>query len=298
MNIVIVGGGAIGLLTANYLLKSDHNVQLITRTSEQAEFISTNGILCENEDGIISNNVVATCYDSFECNKEDLIIVTVKQTQLSVFLSWAKQTINREVPLLFLQNGMGHIDRARAIFDNCLFSGVTTHGAIRISLNEVKHTGVGKILIGGDGEQRFVLSTLMSRDGNFPIHWSENIDMVMRKKLLVNVVVNPLTAIHEVKNGMLLTDRKLKVEAYDIFDEARNTLGFPKETWEEVVDVIRLTADNHSSMLVDRMANRKTEVDAITGYMLELASNIGRSCKKIQEIHKELKKLERKDENE
>jgi 2-dehydropantoate 2-reductase len=279
------------------LQEQGHDVQLVTRTSEQSDMINLNGVSCIRKNGVTAKRIPAIHFESFFAEKQNLIIVTTKQTHLPVFLEWAKHRFESHIPILFMQNGMGHIEHAKEVLANPLFFGVVTHGAFKNSLNEVKHTGIGHILVGGIDEHRYLLSPLWCKDSRFPIEWSDSMVTAMSKKLLMNAVINPLTAIHQVKNGSLLTNESLKIEAYEIFDEARKILGFPKEMWDEVVDVIRLTGENESSMNVDLQSGRKTEVDTITGYLLMRAKDNECLSEKIQHIHNQIKRLERKGED-
>jgi len=297
VNVTIVGAGAIGLLTSVYLEERDHTVHLVTRTSDQSDFIELHGVTCIKKDSRITKSIRATCFESYYPINQDIIIVTTKQTHLVVFLEWAQQRVDPDVPILFLQNGMAHIEQVKEGLANPVFFGVVTHGAVKNSLNEVEHTGMGYLLVGGVRDQLKLLSPLWSKDIRFSINWSESMEVEMKKKLLINVVINPLTAIHQVKNGMLLINEKLKTEAYEVFEEARKILGFSEEMWADVVNVIRLTGENESSMNVDIQRGRKTEIDGITGYLLTKAKDNKCPARKIQHIHSEIKRLERKGED-
>ncbi|WP_280769092.1 2-dehydropantoate 2-reductase [Salipaludibacillus daqingensis] len=294
MKITIVGAGAIGLLTSTYLQECGHSVKVVTRTNEQAAFIHLHGITRFYEGEEINKSILAISFEAYRPGKEDVIIATMKQSHLNSFIDWVNHRMEGNIPILFMQNGMGHIEKAKDILNHPIFSAVVTHGAIKKGWNEVVHTGVGNIQVGGDGTKKHIFASLWSTTDRFPIYWSDNIEEAMKKKLLVNVVVNPITAIHQVKNGALLTDEILHKQAYTIFDEARKILEFPKEMWSEVEDVIRRTKNNYSSMSVDIKLGRNTEIDAITGYLLKIASKNNQSSVNIQQIHNEIKRLERK----
>ncbi|MCE7794713.1 2-dehydropantoate 2-reductase [Salipaludibacillus sp. CUR1] len=292
MNITIIGGGAIGLLTAVYLNKQGHFVKIVTRTDRQACHIASEGLSCHSTGLLLKSEAAAEAASEFKVGQEDLIIVTLKQTQIDFFLKWAKEKIPRHIPLLFLQNGMGHIEKASAHLEHPLLSGVVTHGALKKSDTEVRHTGRGQIIVGGEGFLEKSLKPLLTDDKSFPVKWISEIEVVMKKKLLVNAVVNPLTALYQVKNGEILSNSKLKDLAEKIFNEAAEVLDLEKNEWKFVENVIRQTAENTSSMLADRLAKKETELDAITGYLLNLGREKGISCEHTFKIHEKLKKIE------
>ncbi|MGJ9381306.1 2-dehydropantoate 2-reductase [Salipaludibacillus sp. CF4.18] len=293
MKVTVIGGGAIGLLVTSYLLTFGHTVQLVTRTKEQTRLIKENGIMKEKNGFIESHQVDVVTISKFQANKEDLIIITVKQTSVDSLIDYLRQIIPPETPLLFLQNGMGHLEKARKTLQNPILAGIVTHGAIRQSLTRVSHTGEGEIKIGGERLSEKPLFNLWSNDSTFSITWSPNILVDIKQKLLVNVVVNPLTAIHKVRNGILLLDSELKKKAYEVFQEARFLLDFPDSEWQNVQRVIHKTAENQSSMLIDILHNRKTEIDALTGYLLEQSDKKNIPIEKIRGIHQRVKEIEK-----
>jgi 2-dehydropantoate 2-reductase len=109
---------------------------------------------------------------------------------------------------------------------------------------------------------------------------SNNIMEHVYGKLLVNAVVNPLTALFRVKNGELPADpfrfRLMKA----LFHETLAVLqasGMRTDggEWDRLLDVVRRTAENRSSMLADVEAGRPTEIDAINGGVVRLAREAG-----------------------
>src|SRR5699024_4578226 len=126
MKIGVIGGGATGLLIS-YYLSMHHKVTTYVRRKEQKEKISTNGIILygSNKKASVKANYLS------ELNDEELIIVCVKSTDLkSVFEIVQEKT--SETPLLFLQNGMGHVGLFSTL-KNPIYVGVIEHGVVRIN---------------------------------------------------------------------------------------------------------------------------------------------------------------------
>ena len=102
------------------------------------------------------------------------------------------------------------------------------------------------------------------------------------QKLVVNVCINPLTALLQVKNGELITNPFLSDDGASI-PGGRFLVKEEKEmVWEMVRHVCERTSHNTSSMLADVRANRQTEIGAIVGYVLEEAKKQQRSVPTLQ----------------
>ncbi|WP_254610456.1 ketopantoate reductase C-terminal domain-containing protein [Bacillus amyloliquefaciens] len=90
---------------------------------------------------------------------------------------------------------------------------------------------------------------------------------------------------------------KYRLQKYmrNVFEEAEAILGLvdKEEAWNRVCEVCGLTEKNHSSMLVDIMAGRRTEADAIIGYLVKEAENRGLPTVHLPFLHRSIKALER-----
>jgi len=104
-------------------------------------------------------------------------------------------------------------------------------------------------------------------------------------KLVVNAVINPLTALFRCQNGNLLgtPERKMCLDLLlnETTEIVRLILPSPppsftnQDFYDRVVDIIEKTAVNHSSMLQDVNHGRRTEIDYINGYLIHQAEEHG-----------------------
>ncbi|KAJ3548597.1 hypothetical protein NMY22_g1198 [Coprinellus aureogranulatus] len=121
-----------------------------------------------------------------------------------------------------------------------------------------------------------------------------HIQLTMRRKVVVNSVINPLTALMRCRNGDILKSpsgaaisARVCQEAANVFAaqmEAENTVSegeeYPrlppmltaKNLEREVARVAELTANNKSSMLNDIEKGRSIELDYINGYIMRLGA--------------------------
>ncbi|NOU95422.1 2-dehydropantoate 2-reductase [Paenibacillus sp. LMG 31456] len=304
MKIRVVGAGAMGMLLASRLISAGANVELVTRTIGQAQLIREQGLLFtagaesvnnSNKD-IFKVTPVVLCFEeaaaSAEAVKEtaelpDMILLMLKQTSITEELAAAMKVQLRKPgsKLVCFQNGIGHIELLqRYIPQEQLLVAVTTEGALKHSPHHVEHTGRGMTWIGDDksGIQAINDNTLVKKfkklmfDAGFTVNLSNNITSKVWNKLLINAVINPITAILQVRNGLLPELPASYVLMRTLFDEGvmladELDIELAPDLWEQLLDVCRRTANNQSSMLQDVLSKRQTENDAITGGLLARA---------------------------
>lgn len=136
--------------------------------------------------------------------------------------------------------------------------------------------------------------------GNFPIDFEQDAEIMLLEKALLNCFINPLTAILQVNNGQLISEnnafqllKNLYNEIMAVFPHYEKIIQF-----EQVVALCNKTAANTSSMLADRLAGRKTEVDTIVAPFLKKAAlqnqRIWECCKPSTCLSKPLRRAVKK----
>ncbi|WP_175631877.1 2-dehydropantoate 2-reductase [Virgibacillus siamensis] len=290
MKVGIIGGGSVGLLIGSKLAVH-HKITIYVRRTEQKASIKKNGIFVDKSDKPVKVNAQLMDYPG----KEDIFIVCVKQEHITSVLTFI-QHVRSGVPVIFLQNGMGHIDKLLPL-ELPIMVGVVEHGANRVNDYTVLHTGEGTIKLAGlvgDGVMLSSVADKLHRSG-FPFQFSLDWKSLLYEKLIINAVINPLTALFDVRNGMILENRYLKQLACDLCYEASSILNVDfTSAWQQVQYVIRNTSENVSSMLKDIRENRRTEIDMITGYLVE---NSTENIPNTTFIYRSIKALEMKKGN-
>ncbi len=270
MKIAIIGGGSLGLLFSYYLSKKN-DVCIYTRTKEQADLINKNGLHLINSGIAQPLKVSAAPVQDWKGN-EELAIVAVKQYQLPGLMAELKA--NARSSVLFLQNGYGHIKLLSEISAPDVFVGSVEHGAVRANGYTVHHNGIGvtrTAVFRGDANLLQEISLMVPAD--FPVLLEPDYKEMLIKKLVVNAVINPLTAVLKVRNGELITNSFYFEIFKQMFEECALVLGLEhhEEYLQNLMSVCEKTANNHSSMYKDVENGRQTEIDAILGYLLELS---------------------------
>ncbi|WP_248926619.1 ketopantoate reductase family protein [Paenibacillus hamazuiensis] len=310
MRIRIIGAGALGMLLTAKLAGAGACVELVVRSAEQAERLEKEGVrISGHTQTAFVRPVIIRGEDAVKTpdGEIDAIIVTVKQLHITPqFASFVSRQLTGGTIVACFQNGLGHIDTMSGhIPRERLLTAVTTEAALKLSACEVEHTGGGTTWLGfeeaGPAENRFEemqkkLIGLLLKAG-FRALASNNILYNVWHKLIVNSVINPLTAILRVRNGELLATPHSEALMRTLLREASELASAkgiepPGPSWEQLAEVCVKTADNRSSMLQDILAGRPTEIDRITGSLLREAQLLGIQLPAHETVYVMVKALE------
>ncbi|MGP4106882.1 2-dehydropantoate 2-reductase [Virgibacillus sp. L01] len=269
MDIGIIGGGSTGLLLGSYLAK-EHNVTIYVKREQQKRSLSQHGIFSPESNESIS----VKSFLISEMRREDYLIVCVKQHHVSQVMPIIEQA-NKEATVIFLQNGMGHIPLLQEMNQSVLV-GVVEHGALRKNDHTVEHTGKGVIKLAVFSGSRDELDsvTYHLNQQQFSFKGFSDWKSLLQEKLIINAVINPLTALFHIRNGELFKNVSIHSIACELCREAAIVLELDYEQQlERVQEVAGKTGNNISSMLNDLQENRKTEIEAICGYLIKMSSH-------------------------
>ncbi|MBD2870140.1 ketopantoate reductase family protein [Paenibacillus arenilitoris] len=303
MKFDIIGGGSLGLLFGGRLAGAGAGVTVWTRSERQAYLLGSGGIRLRSPDAEerivrVDGKWIETAHMEPEAGASPgqapvrFIILAVKQTDLNDGLlrqigRLAARGDGMASAVVCLQNGIGHMERIQTVLPEApLVAAVTTEGAKRLDARTVVHTGSGRTWLGewgtvasrhGDtreSSQKMLVSMLES--AGFAAFLSNDMKDRMYNKLLINAVINPLTALFDVTNGELPAHparRRLMRALYDESECLLRQAGIATDPdgWQAVLDVCDRTSGNISSMLGDVRSGRRTEIDAINGGIIRLA---------------------------
>ncbi|MFC0524033.1 2-dehydropantoate 2-reductase [Pontibacillus salicampi] len=265
MKIGIIGGGAIGLFCAASLLKQGHEVTLYVRRKSQLDELRKGLRLNESSPGNEPNVLMIS-----SLKEEELLIICTKQTSMNALIPILKHLPGKP-SLLFLQNGMGHVKYFEQL--SCpIMVGVMEHGVLKHGDRSVVQTGKGVMKLAAvtvtDDQLEHIQQCL--NDDAFPVHTMPDWYRMLAEKLVINACINPLTAIFGVRNGALMTNPYLQSLAKSICEETTRVLDLPfEQMWSRVQEIAEKTGANQSSMRKDIEEGRKTEIDSISGFVME-----------------------------
>ncbi len=275
MKVAVIGAGAMGSIYGAHLARGGHDVWLIDLWQEHVDTINQYGLKIFYNNNPETVKIKATSNPLNVKHTMDLLLVFVKSYHTEPALKNCMHLIGDETKLLTLQNGVGNVDiLERFVSKSQILAGTTAHGANVRAPGQINHAGKGKTIIGRiDGNNMKSDEELVSsfiacgletelRDGVEGLIWD---------KLLVNVGINPLTALLSIKNGTLLeneeTEKLMEIlvgEAWEVAKKGGLLLSH-EDPVGHVKAIARATGENKSSMLQDILKGRMTEIDFING---------------------------------
>nr|WP_289037256.1 2-dehydropantoate 2-reductase [uncultured Allobacillus sp.] len=264
MNIAVIGMGAVGMFMTHHIAKSGLDVTGYVRRVDQLVELKEKGVQLDGE------KIHIPVYSYTDLSDEhDFYIIATKKTANKTLYPYFKK-LKASSSLVFVQNGMIDEDELKGILAN-VFIGVFDHGITRYGNAEIQQNGAGQLSLGSIDREREGVEEFVKRlnSPTFPVVFEQNIQRRQAKKLVINCVINPLTAIFECFNGEILENSYMKCLAAKLNEEACEALNLPsKEMWEKTIAICEKTARNKSSMFADIESGKRTEIDYLNGYLV------------------------------
>ena len=312
MNIIVLGAGAIGSLYGAKLSKL--NDVMLVGNKHHVKNIKKNGLkIVGLENGIYK--IKATTKIK-KIDKNTLILLTTKVQDNKKAINNIKNLIKKNTMILCLQNGLYSENIVKDIVGKkCLvLRGVTNFGAIFLKPGIIAYKNYGYTVIEMSAN-RFAISDHAQKSKIFDksqkskeiaenfrqcglnASVSYNIKTDMWKKLILNCVLNPLTAILKVENKGI-ADEKLNPIKKLIIDEClkvakKNDVTFNFDFVKAINNGTK-NSRNISSMQQDLIKGKKTEIDYLNGAVIKLGKKYGIKCPVNEAFVVIIKEMEKK----
>ena len=313
MNILIIGAGSVGIGIATSLLSQDADISILAR-GETAKAIKENGI---KRTGLFTNYsftkdevTVYEDYAEIPKNEFDFILITSKTTaneDISTKLNENKDILKENCKILIIQNGFGNDNPYLRYFSkNQVFCARIITGFTRPERHISEVTVYTEpILLGSlQGENPECLSPIaeMITKSGIKCELTEEVDKYLWAKMLYNCTLNPLGAILNVNYGKLTENPYAKelmdniiYEIFEVINASEyETLWDNSDEYRDIFysKLVPDTYNHYSSTHQDIQRKIKTEIDSLTGTVIELGEkyNIDVSCNKI--IYNLIKSIE------
>ena len=253
----VVGAGALGSMIAARLTAAGVETRLVLRaTSSRWRAVDDSS----NRVRVLVDGAPHDVAAAPNARDAKLVLLCTKVWQARDALRQAKTSAK----VVALCNGALSL-----VDDATIVPAVTTHGCFETQPFDVTHAGPGTLWVADDE----AFATLSASEALNVVRVSET-EMKERlwKKLAVSCVLNPLTALHSCRNGEALPGREDTCRA--VCAEIASLDGCPStapDLEEAIYQCVAENAANYSSMYQDVAAGRRTEVDALSSWVVDRA---------------------------
>lgn len=281
--LAIIGVGAMGSLFGCRLSPFTELV-MFGNWPEQLQAIRQDGLLLIDPSGRQSRHHVKVASHTSHGAAFDVALILVKSWQTERAARQASELLSADGLAVTLQNGLGNVEILGAYVGHGRAAlGVTSEGAMMIGPGVVRHAGTGLTHLAatpGTESRLQLLADLFGRAG-FVTELTSDPEGLVWGKLSINAGINPLTALLQVTNGFLAEDETAcqlmcwAAEETQAVAQAQGiTLPFASAA-KRAVEVARATAANRSSMAQDVVRGMPTEIEAITGQVVQAGQQLG-----------------------
>lgn len=288
----VLGAGSLGGLWAARLARAGVPVKLILRDQASLTRYRTAGGLTLVEDGQANLHPIAAETPAHGAPIRRLLVVCKAYDADEATAALAPR-LAPGAEIILLQNGLGSQEAvaARLPRARCFFAS-STEGAFREGAFRVVYAGRGHTWLGVQGERRAPewLDDLQAAD--IPHQWTHDILAKLWRKLALNCAINPLTVLHDCRNGGL---RDWPEEVAGLCTELAELLrqaGQPdaaEDLHAEVLRVIDGTAANYSSMYQDVAQGRRTEIAYLLGHACAQAERLQLTLPRLDDLQQRLR---------
>lgn len=296
MNILIIGSGAIGIALGASLLSQGAEISFYA-TNQTAQLLTNGGVerigIFKNIKHTPDEFMVYTSYDELPTDTFEFILISSKTNQnneISQKLNEHRNIMKEDCKIIIFQNGFGNDEYYLRYFrSDQVFCARVITGFIRPVGNISKITvHTAPILLGSlqneDVSDLKIIANMINNSG-IPSDITDEVDKYLWAKMIYNCALNPLSAILEVKYGKLSENQytinimnNIIEEIFKVIDKSGySTFWSDADAYkEEFYSKLIIDTYNHeSSMLQDFRKNQKSEIDSLTGYVIELADRYG-----------------------
>lgn len=296
MHFVIIGAGGIGGYYGARLQADGHAVTFIAR-GDNLRALETGGLRINHPEWHFDAPVKAESLEQFVTSSPsevDLIILCAKAIDTEAIADrladWPGKS---STPILSLQNGVDNETLLAArLGSERILGGL----AVRIS-SHLKSPGVidavgpAQVVMGqwptasaSSRSSKLLekLDAVFNRAG-IPARVTDNIQLELWRKLIINNGVNPLSALTRLDSGALMSDPGLAGIVYGMMSEATaaaaaDGVRLAETDCREMFDLILNFDPIKTSMLVDFEHHRRLELEEICGAVLARSRRLNREA--------------------
>jgi len=309
MKIAVIGLGGVGgvyggWLARKYAGSKEHEIVFIAR-GEHLEAIKKSGLklITPSEEFTAVPNVATD--NTGGLGTFDLVLFCVKSYGLEKAAAQIKKNAGPKTVIIPLLNGVDISERIKAIIPEAIILGGLVYiGASIAGPGVVKHAGgSGQLIFGpkdGSKVENYRPIEKLLRDAGIKADLVADIDLALWTKYIFISSMAGLTAYFGKTFGEILESPEDKQFLEGVMKEIEavaraKKVGFPPDVVKQTMDkVAAFPHGTKTSMQRDFEKNTETELEVITGYVLNTGKEYGVPTPLTEKVYRELLKREAK----
>ena len=262
--VAIIGLGNIGGVAAGCLRAADrHEIVVCVRQPIQRLYL-------ERPEGDVEVSLRALT-EPAEASPVDWVLLCTKAQQTPSAAPWLARLCDSSTRIAVLQNGISHVERVAPLSGGAVVVPTLVYyngerlGADRVRL---RHVSEHALVATDDADGRAFAQLLEGTP--LRVLLSREFSTLAWRKLLVNAVANPITAL-TLQRQAVLRREDIKALCIAILDEAvavacaDGAQLAEDEAHKTLANLMTYPPEAGTSMYFDRLAGRELEVEALTG---------------------------------
>ncbi len=285
VKIAIIGTGAMGSVYAGLLADAGNEVWGVDTWGEHVEAIRSRGLRVTGASGDRTVRPRATT-DATEVGPCDMVVIATKASGVASAAASVAGMLGPDTAVVTIQNGLGaaerlceHLERSRVVVGVAGGFGASIPAPGAVHHNGMELIRLGEV--GGGITDRLERVAAVWREAGFNVRTFEDIEQLVWEKFVCNVTFSGPCTVLERTVGEVMADP----------DAWRIALGCGLEAYEAGrARGVRFSFDDprayieafgaripgaRPSMLLDYLAHRRSEIDAINGMVPVVAREVG-----------------------
>lgn len=286
MNVAVIGAGPVGRTLAGCLLAAGHAVTLVEIDAAAREHLALNGIVLRGRHEVsVPVSSVAASIEELEGADLEAVFVAVKAPATPLVAGAIADSVAANATVVSWQNGIDtERELAALIAADRIVRAVINHGvslsedgAVEVTFEHPPHL-LREFVPAGAGRARMI-AELLSGAG-LVSERADNLERSVWQKGALNAALNAICALtgltmHDVWSDHYAGDLARKVLREAIAVARANEILVGSGFYRYALDYLARAGGHRPSMLLDREAGRRTEIDYINGKVVEYGEMSG-----------------------
>ena len=301
--VMVMGAGGMGALFGAILAEGGFDVVLVDNDREHVDAIRKDGLRISGLGGERYYRIIAE-YEASAVTEADLVLFQCKGTASTDAAQAMAHLAGTDAIFISFQNGLGNEDILAAHFGaENVFGGLTSMAGARLGPGHIQDFDRVPSYIGewsgGLSDRAGRIAAAFTAAG-LETNASADIRTEIWKKLLGNMTMSAVSGITNLTSTEILQIDALRRVCFTALDEAISIAHSQGVMLEKSAVVRGLemmttpggTGDNKSSLCLDILAQRQSEVEFIYGKPLELAEEAGLVVPTLRSLYGLVKGIE------